>query len=400
MAFLGIPIKLEAGRLFTSLDIPGKKEGLSDLHVTILCFEDDWPISELSKALEVTYDVISDIKPFTIKIKEISCFPKRENKPCPIIAKVESDDLQDLCKKLRKAFDKKDIDYSKTFKEYKPHITLSYADKEIDSFKIDPIEISVHEITLLGGNKGENDIFITFPLKCAEKKKNASLLTKIDLFYKMAGSAEEARKKYFKSLMEAKETGPSHPKWEMYQNYLNNRRIQYELQQEFLDSNPEALAEHLRKEKERSTRFIANQLANNPEEFKKYKQKINQETWEKQKKERAVGSIEGILLLMSQRVAEKKKDVKNKANAAELLPIYEQDAQKLYNLRNEIRHYIDGLPNEPNRSGMLENLIQTTKELHSTLPSKWNWQTMGKILQAIHIKLTEMFDQIKLGGAL
>lgn len=187
MAFLGIPIKIESGRLFSSLDVPGKKESLSDLHVTILCFEDDWPITELSKALEATYDVISDIKPFTIKIKKVDCFPKREGKPCPIIAKVDSDDLQELNDKLRKEFDKKDIDYSKTFKDYKPHITLSYADEEIDSFDIDPvIEVSVHEITLLGGNKGENNIFITFPLKCAEKKKHSSLIDRIDWFYKLA----------------------------------------------------------------------------------------------------------------------------------------------------------------------------------------------------------------------
>lgn len=182
MAFLGIPIKIETARLFSKIDVPGIKESLSDLHVTILCFEDDWEITELSKALEATYDVISDIKPFTIKTKKITCFPKRGKDPCAIIAKIESDDLQDLNKKLKKEFDKRNIEYLKTFKDYKPHITLSYSDKEIDSFTIDPIEISVPEINLLGGNKGENDIFISFPLKCPQKK-NARLINKINTFY-------------------------------------------------------------------------------------------------------------------------------------------------------------------------------------------------------------------------
>lgn len=186
MALLGIPVKIETARLFSSLDVPGDKEDLSELHVTILCFQDDWKITELSKALEVAYDVISEVKPFNLKVKTVSCFPKREGKPCPIIAKVESDELQDLNKKLKKAFDKKGIDYLKTFKDYNPHITLSYADKEIKSFKVDKIEIPVHEIILLGGNKGENDVFITLPLKSIEKKKNSTLIQNIDVFYKLA----------------------------------------------------------------------------------------------------------------------------------------------------------------------------------------------------------------------
>jgi len=187
MAFLGLPIKIETARLFSSLDIPGNKEDLSNLHITILCFEDDFSINDLSKAFEAAYDVISEFKPFNIKIKKISCFPKREGKPCPIIAKVESKDLEELNDQLRKEFNKRKIDYSKVFKDYKPHITLSYADDEIKDFNIDAIEIPVHEAVLLGGNKGENDVFITFPFKCLEKKKkHSALLDRVNEFYKQA----------------------------------------------------------------------------------------------------------------------------------------------------------------------------------------------------------------------
>jgi 2'-5' RNA ligase len=187
MAFLGIRIPQETGRLLTGIEVPGEKEGTGEYHITLLCFEDNWPITEISKALEATYDVISQIKPFLIKINKITCFPKREDNPCPIIAKVESDDLHDLQKKLKKSFDKHNVDYDKKFKDYKPHITLSYADKEIDEFKIDPLEISIQEAVLWGGDYGDNRIFITFPLKGPEKhKKSSLLLQKIDMFYKMA----------------------------------------------------------------------------------------------------------------------------------------------------------------------------------------------------------------------
>jgi 2'-5' RNA ligase len=185
MAFLGISIKNDTGRLFQNLDIPGVKEGLSDLHITLVCFEDDWAIEKLSKALEAVYDVVADVKPFSVKVDKISCFPMREGKKCPIIAKVTSDELQDLNKKIKKEFDKRDIAYDKKFKEYNPHITLSYADEEIKDSKIDTIEVPVHEINLLGGNKGENNIFITFPLRSIEMKKNASLINSINMFYKL-----------------------------------------------------------------------------------------------------------------------------------------------------------------------------------------------------------------------
>lgn len=187
MAFLGIRVPAEVGRLLKGIEVPGEKEGTSELHITLLCFEDNWPITEIAKALEATYDIISKITPFLVKAKKVSCFPKRENHPVAIIAKIDSDELQDLHKKLGKEFDKCEIDYSKRFKDYKPHITLSYADKEMDEFKIDPIiEFSVSEIVLWGGDHGDDRIFITFPLKGPGKQKHSLLLQKADIFYKIA----------------------------------------------------------------------------------------------------------------------------------------------------------------------------------------------------------------------
>lgn len=188
MAFLGIKIPHPTARLLSGIDVPGKKEGTSELHVTILCFEENWPISDISKALESTYEVVSKIKPFLIEVDSVGCFPKRENKPCAIIAKVKSEELHDLNKKLRKKFDKDGVEYSKVFKDYKPHITLSYNEKEIDDFKIDNMEISISEIVLWGGDHGDDRIFITFPLQGPEKQKRALLIQKANIFYKIAGN--------------------------------------------------------------------------------------------------------------------------------------------------------------------------------------------------------------------
>ena len=203
MAFLGIRIPHETGRLLSGLDVPGNKEGASEYHITLLCFEENWPISEISKALEATYKIVSEIKPFSITVTEVTCFPKREDKPVAIIAKIESEELHNIRKKLAKEFDKQGIDFSKIHKDFKPHITLSYADEEIDSFDIDPVECIIHEIVLWGGDMGDNRIFITFPLKGPEKQKNSLLLQKADLFYKMAKNPNQ---KYLRQSAERRKT--------------------------------------------------------------------------------------------------------------------------------------------------------------------------------------------------
>ncbi len=190
MAFLGIKIPTATARLLSNIEVPGENIGVHEMHVTILLFDDNWPITEFAKSLEAAYDIISDTKPFTATVKEITCFPAREGKPFPIIAPVVSDELHDLYKKLKRKFNKKDIEFDKKFKDYKPHITLSYDDKELKKFKIEPVEFVVQELVLFGGDQGDSRIFTTFPLKSPDRKKNSMLLQKIDAFYKMAQNSE------------------------------------------------------------------------------------------------------------------------------------------------------------------------------------------------------------------
>jgi 2'-5' RNA ligase len=188
MAFLGIRVPVEVGRLIAGLDVPGEKETTSEYHITILCFEDNWPISEIAKATEATYKVISKIEPFLIKSSKVSHFPAHEG-TTPIIMPVESDELHDIHDKLRKEFDKQKIDFKKTFKDYKPHITLAYSKDKHDDFKIDPaIKFSVNDIVLWGGDHADDRIFITFSLKGPERQKTSLLLQQVEVFEKIASN--------------------------------------------------------------------------------------------------------------------------------------------------------------------------------------------------------------------
>lgn len=187
MAFLGIRIPLDIARLFRGLELPGEKVAENEYHITILMFEENWPIKEVVKAMEASFEVLKDTEPFTISLDKVTCFPKREDNPCPIIMKVDSKELQKLNSNLKKEFDKANVEYSKTFKDFKPHITLSYADEEIDDMKIDSaMEFTVTEVVLWGGDDGDDRIFITFPLKGIVQKKHSYLLQKVDVFSKLS----------------------------------------------------------------------------------------------------------------------------------------------------------------------------------------------------------------------
>lgn len=200
MAFLGIRIPQETGRLLSCLEVPGNKEGSSEYHITLLCFEDNWPISEVSKSIEATHDIISKTKPFMVSVNEITCFPKRADNPVPIIAKVESKELHDLRGKLVKSFDKNKIEFSKLHKDFKPHITLSYAEEEIDDYDISPVKFMVQELVLWCGDHGDDRLFVTFPLQGPEK--HALLMQKADLFCKLANNPQP----YFTQSYERRKT--------------------------------------------------------------------------------------------------------------------------------------------------------------------------------------------------
>lgn len=185
MAFLGIRIPHEIGRLLQGIDVPGEKVSPSEMHITLLHFEENWPISEIAHALEATYDVVADIKPFIVETDSVTCFGS--DKPA-IVALVKGAELHEMREKLAKEFDDCKIEFSKNFPDYKPHITLSYNDEKIKDFEFDKLEFSISELVLWGGDHGDDRIFVTFPLKGPEKQKHSMLLQKATIFEKLANN--------------------------------------------------------------------------------------------------------------------------------------------------------------------------------------------------------------------
>ena len=70
MAFLGIRVPHETGRLLAKADVEGEKTSVSEMHITLLHLGDEWPVSELCKSVEATYNVVSECQPFLVSMKK------------------------------------------------------------------------------------------------------------------------------------------------------------------------------------------------------------------------------------------------------------------------------------------------------------------------------------------
>jgi 2'-5' RNA ligase len=165
MSFLGIRIQPDVARLVRDIDIPGIKSDSAQLHITLLHLGKEVPIKHIAKAMTATFGITSKTEPFWAKITSVNYFEPLENKPYPIIAPVISSELMKMQKSLKRAFNKARIDYSKNFKDYNPHITLSLHNEPINKTKIEPIEWTIQEIVLWGGDDGDEKCSVIFPLE-------------------------------------------------------------------------------------------------------------------------------------------------------------------------------------------------------------------------------------------
>ena len=162
MAFIGLKLPHETARLLSEIDVPGKLEAPSSFHITLLYIGDDVAVDTLAEAMKATLAVTEQTRPFTVSTSRVIAFPPGDGKH-PIICPVSSDSLHDLQAKLRSSYDAAGIEYSKKFPEYKPHVTLSYAEETIEERRLPTVEWGAHECVLWGGDSGDKRLVMAFP---------------------------------------------------------------------------------------------------------------------------------------------------------------------------------------------------------------------------------------------
>lgn len=174
---IAIPVPHDVGRLFRSVDVPGERDP-SD-HITLFYLGDDVPLKTIIKAIEPTFKVTSDTKPFTVSSSKITTFKKGDD-GYPVIARLDSKELHEFHSKLKRALKKEKVNFSDKYPEYKPHVTLGYChDEKIDDIKIDKVSWLVDEIAIYGGDSHDERIYISFPLNLNILKKSSSYIFSI-----------------------------------------------------------------------------------------------------------------------------------------------------------------------------------------------------------------------------
>jgi 2'-5' RNA ligase len=177
MSFLGLKVPHETARLLGGLEVPGKREAVSSLHVTMFYFGEGLDIERLTSIVKVTFGVVEEAKPFTVRTSRITSFPAGGDGQ-PIICRIESDALHDLRDKIRAAYEEAGVEFSDRHPEYKPHVTLSYSDEgDFEERRISTVEWGAHELVLWGGDSGDDKLVVHFPFVLGELEKMAFRVT-------------------------------------------------------------------------------------------------------------------------------------------------------------------------------------------------------------------------------
>lgn len=181
MAMFGVKVPEEIAKKLSKIKVPGEKLELEEFHSTIFYFK-DMKIEDAVKAISVIFEVLKRQPKFTMKLDKAECFPENED-GVPIICPVESTELHKFHKKLAKKLDEAEVNYSKRWPEYKPHVTLSYAKESIEEKEFSPLEWDVEELYLWAGSDMREGMCVKFDLK--RMKKAADLLALFtDLYVK------------------------------------------------------------------------------------------------------------------------------------------------------------------------------------------------------------------------
>lgn len=166
MAFIGLRVPSETGRLIETIDVPGEKKKTSEYHVTILYLGKNLSIEAVAQAMMAAYNITSKTNPFVCGVKNISSFPENPDDGVPVILPVISPGLMKLRIDLEQSFKDSGVPYSNKY-DFNPHVSVSFIkDKSSASYEAPmpgPLTWTASEIVIWGGNKNDEVVSISLP---------------------------------------------------------------------------------------------------------------------------------------------------------------------------------------------------------------------------------------------
>jgi len=188
MTMLSISVPENISKILQSISLNSEIiQGDKSDHCTCFYFEDDgMEIETVLKIIPLVYKITQKIKPFIVNIKSYDSFSEGKY-GFPIVSKINSKELIKLRNDIKDIFEENDIDFSKKFPKFVPHITLAYAKKEC-SGKFDEIAFPVQSISLYYNtdSKQKENLYVEFPFGKIIKNSSSFLDHFAGYFEKLA----------------------------------------------------------------------------------------------------------------------------------------------------------------------------------------------------------------------
>lgn len=167
MAFIGIRVPAETGRIIETIEVPGERKRASEYHTTIIYLGKNLPIETIAQTMIAAYNVASKTSPFICGVKEVSSFPRNPDDGIPVILPVLSQGLHNLRNALIQELTSMGIPFSNKYPDFKPHVSVSFIkDDSTESFQkpMDgPLTWTVSELVIWGGNKNDEMVSVSLP---------------------------------------------------------------------------------------------------------------------------------------------------------------------------------------------------------------------------------------------
>lgn len=184
MTMIALKVPIEIADKLSKISVPGKKSLVEEMHITMFYFPDELSFDEIIKVTKILHSYSSKIDFITIKVDQVTSFPKGED-GIPIIMPIKSNGLLEVRKQMAKKLDNENLAFSKKWPEYKPHLTLAYSKEEMKDKKIDPIKWKATELSFWAGEDMVNSLYISIPLGLDKKSSNLFLLSSVADYFQI-----------------------------------------------------------------------------------------------------------------------------------------------------------------------------------------------------------------------
>jgi len=155
MAMIGLKVPHSISNHLAKVPCEGKKSEPEEMHITICHLGNDDGIEKLLKTIHICHEFCRYIKPFQVGTCLRTSF-EDNGEGFPIIMRILSPVLHELRSDLCNVLDKLNIEYSKKYPIFEPHVTVSYSAVRLPDLQINPCIWSASHITVFGGNSKNN----------------------------------------------------------------------------------------------------------------------------------------------------------------------------------------------------------------------------------------------------